>query len=173
MNKSMIAVVCVALLVLNALVVFANVSSYTQARSMTSMGGVERIAQPRQVAGCNTNIAANADDVYFIGNARKDCIENNKHNYMCQQRCFEQVKLMLRAISAGRMKPAYERSGCKNVDPSMLSMDNPKSSCYFRAANLCTEANPASAYCQRRCVQKLYTTCRQNIMTMMRLSTST
>ncbi len=169
MKKSLIGVV-IALLVLNAFAVFANVSPYTNARSLTRMGSVDRVAKLSPVAGCDTDIMADPDDVYFVGKARKECIESNKQNMMCQQRCFDQVRLMLRGVSVGRLKPAAERYGCKMIDPVMLGTTNTASSCYFSATGMCSGANPSNDYCRRKCLQQLYTTCRRNIMTTLRYS---
>lgn len=155
--------VCIALLALQALAVLAYAPSYTASGIMRAATGVSRMPQIRAAAGCNVEITADPGDIYFIGKARRECVEKNKYNLACQQQCWDQVK----ALASGWMGRArgmgvYSRLSCKDIDPALLS-GAAASRCYFQASNECRMANPGSDYCRRKCVQKTYSVCRQNV----------
>lgn len=164
MKKSMIAL-AVALLVLNTLGVFAAVTPYMQPGSLTPASSVAytRItALPRAEKYCNLDITTNRADVYFLGNARKECMEKNKYNLVCMQQCFEQVKLMARQTTIGRSPGAYSRTTCADLAPGALA-GSTASRCYFDASVECAKINFGNDYCRKKCVEKSYAMCRQNV----------
>lgn len=164
MKKTMIAVLCITALVLNAVIVAAAAQSYTEPKSMTRTGGVAvGRTQIRGIEGCNIDIQTSPEDTYFIGKARKECVEKNKHNLHCQNRCYEQVKLLTRGGGRfGQVIGAYSRYGCKDIDAKMMLASSTASRCYFDATNECAIVNPGNDYCRKKCVQKTYSVCRQN-----------
>lgn len=154
MKKSMIVVLCIALLALNALVVAANVSPYISMKSVN-----RRPTVSNQPSGCNIQITVNSADLYFLGKARKECVDKNQHNIRCQNTCFDQIKLMI-ATSAGRSSHSYARAGCNDIDPVLYSKAT-VSQCHFIASNGCVTENPNNEFCRKKCVQKAYNGCRQ------------
>lgn len=164
MKKAIFTVLCTAILFLNAFVVFAGVNAYTDPRSLASRGSVVRTSQP-QADGCVLTITASSEDTYFMNKARKECMENNKFNQKCQQRCFKQANVLLRSDSLTRAVGAYSRYGCKELDPAVLSGSS-TSRCYFDASNECAQLNVGNDYCRKKCVEKSYSTCRHNTQAM-------
>lgn len=162
MKKTTISVLCIALLAINAFAVLGAAQSYTEPRSQTRMGSIANMPNIRAVAGCNLKVTASPADTYFIGKARSECATNNKGSYLCIDRCWEQVNLLLRGSSAGRTTGAYSRYGCKDLDSSGLAKST-ASSCNLDAANLCSRENYGNDYCKRKCAQKAYSLCRRRI----------
>jgi hypothetical protein len=154
MKKSMIVMLCIALLALNAVVVAANVSPYISMKSVNRRPTVQN-----QVTGCTIQIDANPADIYFLGKARKECVDKNPHNVRCQNTCFSQVKL-LTMTSTGRSSSSYARAGCNDIDPVIYSQAT-VSQCHFIASNGCVTENPNNEFCRKKCVQKAYNGCRQ------------
>lgn len=155
MKKTTIVILCLAFVLLNAFSVFAVVSPYL------SMQSVNRRPVITRATNCNLDITANTADVRFVGKARQECIEKNKYNTICQQNCFDQVRLLVTG-RAGRERGmnSRTRSGCKDADP-VLFVDATASQCHHIAANECAMANSMSEYCRRKCNEKAYNLCRQ------------
>jgi hypothetical protein len=165
MKKSIIAIMC-ALLVLQALSVFAASQAYTHPASM-AMRSTGVAARHAQIAarGCNLETTTDPMSPTFVGEARRECIEMNKNNLVCQRRCFEQVKLRLLSSSYMRGMGVYSSIGCNDVDASAMTGKGERT-CYHDAGNACALANPQNDYCRKKCVQKTYAVCRQNVMSM-------
>ena len=184
MKKSMIAVLT-ALLVLSSVGAFAMDAAYMQGGA----GGVMVPSGSPQATGtgtstgmgpnpahtfaiqqnvkCDMSIKTNPQDQYFLGKARQECVTNNRNNMFCQKNCFVQVNFMAQRYStASRPQEqylAYYVTGCKDVDAAPLEgvIGN---TCYFNAAEMCSTANPGNNYCRQKCNQRLYTTCRNNVL---------
>lgn len=165
MKKSLLALICISIVAAQALLTAAYVSPYAGSQ-ISSRYGMRTPAELR-AEGCNMNIEASPGDVHFVGLARRECVEKNKYHIACQQRCFDQVSLMARGSSLGKPVGAYSRYGCQEID-AMLLAGVPASSCAFMASNECAKANSGNDYCRRKCVQKSYAVCRQNIMSSRR-----
>lgn len=170
MKKSLI-VACILLLALNAFAVFAaGTSPYRQAGGLVTAGGVApapRMTAHLRAHGCNLDITSVPDTMRFVGLARQECLDKNKHNLMCQRRCFEQVRLMTYSDPRNQMG-VYSRQTCTDVDAVLLASAT-ASQCYFDAGNECTKANVGNDYCRKKCTQKTYAMCRQNIMSNRRI----
>ena len=164
MKKSMIAMVCVALLVLNALVVFAMAPAIEPGSMAPKPASVARPTTLRPAPGCSLEITTNRADTYFVGKARRECVEKNKFNLNCQKQCFDEVKLLARQTTFNRAVGTFARIGCKFLDAAKLGGDT-ATRCYFDAANGCAMANPDNDYCRKKCVQNAYALCRQSAYT--------
>jgi hypothetical protein len=165
MKKSIIAIMC-ALLVLQAFSVLAAAQSYTHPASMSMRKtGVMGKSPQIRAHGCKFGITADPAANTFVGQARRECTELNKNNIACQQRCFDQVKLRLLSSSYSRGMGVYSSIGCNDADTSAL-MGKGERACYYDSGNACALANPHNDYCRKKCVQKTYAVCRQNVMSM-------
>lgn len=184
MKKSMIAVLA-ALLVLSSIGAFAMDASYVQGGAggvVVPSGAPQESAMSKstgmgpnpahtfaysKATVCAMDIKTDPQDQYFLGKARTECVTNNRNNIFCQKRCFDQVRFMAQRYStASRPREsylAYYVTGCNDVDAAPLAgmIGN---TCYFKASELCSTANPSNNYCRQKCNQRLYTSCRASFL---------
>lgn len=176
MKKTIIAALLAALVLINASAVLAGVSPYVEPISMTATGagaygGVEKqtptglvrriSTTPRDT--CNLQITADPKDKYFMGEARRQCVANNKGNLFCQQQCLDKMKLMVYSGSWDRMLGQYGRYNCQSADPEVIKAATSANQCYHLASTECAKNNPNQDYCRRKCMENAYALCRQAI----------
>ncbi len=167
MKKGMFAVLCIAMFVLQSIIVFAGVSPYTDYRSMaTSSSVIRRIGAAPVTQPCNLQITADSTSRYFLGEARRECVQNNKGNVFCQQECLEKMKLFIYTGKYDRQLGLLGSYDCKGLGPEATSTAKSSSECYYQAKNACAIANPNNDYCRRKCVEQSYAVCRRNMAAM-------
>lgn len=194
MKKGMIAVLITALILVQAAAVLAEATSYIDPNSLLAdKGGVVRdstvivpettnynvvntpikvnngLIAKKTMSPCNVKVTADPQDRYFLGTARKDCVTNNKGNMYCQNKCYEQVKLIILRGSNPTMATSsrtFARFGCNIIDSSALASTKTASQCYFTAKDACAVVNPGSSYCRTKCTQSGYALCRHDIASM-------
>jgi hypothetical protein len=162
MKKTLVAVLCIAVLVINAGAVLAVTQSYTAQRSLTKMATVFNVPQVRAPVGCNVKITVSPAETNFLGQARAECARNNRWNALCQKKCEDQVRLMLRGTSIGRETGAFSGYNCKMISTGDLAKSS-ASSCSIDAANFCSRENYNNEYCRKKCVQLATNFCRRKI----------
>jgi hypothetical protein len=167
MKKGMFAVLCIAMFVLQSIIVFAGVSPYTDYRSLTTTSSViRRVGTPLIAHTCNLKITTDPNSRYFLGEARRECVQNNKGDLFCQEQCIDKMKLFIytgKIDSQLGMLGAYD---CKGIGPEAIEPAKDSNQCYFMAKDACALANPTNDYCRRKCVQQSYAVCRRNIAAM-------
>ena len=79
MKKIIMIMLCITMLVMTAVSVFANVSPY-----LSSGVQVRPASRPqvRSLEGCNVNMESSPGDIRFIGKARQECVEKNRHKIL-------------------------------------------------------------------------------------------
>jgi len=155
--KKNVILVCILAVMLNAALVSANVSPYLS--SQVSQRPMMRLAEPE---GCRMDIKTSPGDIRFVSKARQECIDMNRGNYRCQNKCFGQITMTLRRGATSRGIQSFSRQACKGIDPIILSGAMP-SRCHFEASVECSKENPNNDWCRKVCVQEMYKTCRKNI----------
>ncbi|MEM2916423.1 MAG: hypothetical protein QXT19_03655 [Candidatus Woesearchaeota archaeon] len=164
MKKRIFAVLCIAIFILQSMIVFAGVSPYTDYKSMTTSSSVIRkIGMPTRTQTCNLQITADPTSIYFLGEARRECIQNNKGNLFCQQECLDKMKLYIYTGKYDRQLGLLGAYNCKGVSAEEMTSAKSASQCYYVAKNTCTLANPNQDYCRRKCTENAYAHCRQAI----------
>ncbi len=167
MKKGMFAILCIAMFVLQSIIVFAGVSPYTDYRSMaTSSSVVRKIGMPTTTQVCSLQISTDPNSKYFLGESRRECVQNNKGNLFCQQQCIDKMKLFIYTGKYDRQLGLLGAYDCKGIGPEATGKAKSSSECYYLAKNACTLANPNNDYCRRKCVEQSYATCRRNIAAM-------
>lgn len=156
MKKLMIVLMFVTLFILSTVAVAAVVRTdpYSSVRA-------RRWAPSLSSSGCNLDIVASPEDIRYMGNARRECINKNRHNYICQRKCFDKVKLRSRGTNFGSTFVRYSKRVCKDIDTSTL-VKVLHSRCYYTASVECAKVNEGNTYCRRRCLQNAYKTCRKS-----------
>jgi len=153
MKKSAIVILCVALVLLNALSAFAYVNPYASMRS------VNRRPIISTVGDCYLDIKTSPADVHFIGKARQECMTKNRYNGVCQQKCVGQMKL-LAVGESGRELGMYSRTGCHEIDAKLFAGAT-ANQCHSIASNECAATNSMNSYCSKKCAKSAYNLCRQ------------
>ncbi len=173
MKKGMFAVLCIAMFVLQSIVVFAGVSPYTDYRTLATSSSVvpkssviRRIGMPTTTQTCNLQITADPNSQYFLGEARRECVQNNKGNIFCQQECLDKMKLFIYTGKYDRQLGLIGAYDCKGIGTEATDPAKNSSECYYLAKNACALANPNQDYCRRKCVEQSYAVCRRNIAAM-------
>ncbi len=167
MKKGMFAALCIAMLVLQSIIVFAGVSPYTDYKSMaTSSSVIRRIGTPTTTQVCNLKITADPNSKYFLGEARRECIQNNKGSFFCQQQCIDKMKLYVYTGKYDRQLGLIGAYNCKGISKEATDPAKDPNECYYLAKDACSLANPNNDYCRRKCVKQAYAVCRRNIAAM-------
>jgi hypothetical protein len=179
MKKGIIAVLFAALIILEAMSAFAGVSPYVDPSTMTSMDSVVRTTTPPlglipkivipgigTTQPCKLEMTVSPRDPYFLGRQRNICVQQNKGNLYCQQRCIDRMKLYVATGSFSKDLKLYSASTCVDADPETVKSADSANKCYFVSANECDKVNPSQEFCRRKCMQKAYAICRQNIASM-------
>jgi len=172
MKKQLLILFGIVIIVLSSIGVFAGVSPYIEPGTLTARSYlIYRGPSIRHDSECNIEIKTDVQDLYFLGKARQECVLNNRWNNRCKQRCYDQLKLMARTGTLQRPQRAVLRYGCTILDDEkVLGEIKTASGCYFDAKNACQQANVGNSYCRKKCMQKLYSHCRRNIMTRQRFN---
>lgn len=152
MRKLALTWLSILLIILNSVMVLGVVTTPAM-----YAGGVVRVSAYRGQATCNYEIKTPIADIGFLGKARKECVDKNPKNFVCQHNCFSKVTQMLKNTLGRRAETATR---CQYADISTLPTNNPYK-CVTEATSQCARLNPRLDWCKRECIRKLYVSCRQ------------